>query len=167
MKIGSNSSSNICNDLLNDEITGGKLGLSTFNSFLSDCEEQVYLDLFNELVKRDPYEDDDERYINSLYDRLEYLLKLEAELPKAIKYFFIMLFAYYPEERYNFNSDVLELEEGLYDEIAIMAKNEQVKSTILELRDRDYHFHEQINSSIDVLQYIREFMKENNIIDEE
>ncbi len=153
--------------LFNDEITGGNLGLSTFNSFLLDCEEQVYLDLFNELVKRDPYEDDDERYINSLYDRLEYLLKLEAELPKAIKYFFIMLFAYYPEERYNFNSDVLELEEGLYDEIAIMAKNEQVKSTILELRDRDYHFHEQINSSIDVLQYIREFMKENNIIDEE
>ena len=107
-------------------------------------------------MERDPYDYEAPRYIDHIYDRLDYLIEKNGDVSDSLKELLIIIFAYDGGEWYYINNEPIFFDEVVYDELIGKVQSAELKEKISKLKERE--FANQESTAEDILTAIKKML---------
>ena len=124
--------------LLNNDICNDNPGISYYlNNVLFEKDFEFIENVIIKLLERDPYDYEAPRYIDHIYDRLDYLFEKNGDISNRLKELLIIIFAYDGGEWYYINNEPIFFDEVVYDELISKVQSAELKEKISKLKERE------------------------------
>ena len=143
--------------LLNNDICNDNPGISYYlNIVLSEKDFEFIENVIIKLLERDPYDYEAPRYIDHIYDRLDYLFEKNGDISDRLKELLLIIFAYDGGEWYYINNEPIFFDEVVYDELISKVQSAELKEKISKLKERE--FANQESTAEDILTAIKKML---------
>lgn len=145
--------------LLNNDICNDNPGISYYlNILFAEKDFEFIENIILKLLERDSYNYEAPRYIDHIYDRLDYLVEKNGDISGSLKELLIIIFSYDRGEWYYIDNEPIFFEETVYDDLIGKVQSSELKEKISKLKERE--FAPQESTAEDILLAIKKMLGE-------